>query len=70
MAQLSTPYHECAVAYVNEHGAPVYRNGRPYHCPFAAYRQHGGKWLCKKHLQAAKARAAQQAVTFTAIGRI
>ena len=67
MAKLSTPHHECAITYVDEHGAPVYQNGRRYHCPFAAYRTHEGQWLCRKHLQQAKARAVRQAITFTAI---
>jgi hypothetical protein len=68
MAKLSTPYRECAVTYVDEHGVPVYQDGRRYHCPSAAYRKHDGKWLCRTHLQQAKARAARVAITFTAIG--
>ena len=52
MAKLSTPYHECSVTYVDERGAPVYKNGRLYHCPFAAYRRDSnGKWVCRKHLR-------------------
>jgi hypothetical protein len=52
MAKLSTPYHECSITYVDEHGAPVYQAGRPYHCPYAAYRRGpDGKWYCRTHLR-------------------
>ena len=71
MPKLSTPSHECNVAYVDENGAPVYQNGRRYHCPSPAYRRDAkGEWLCRKHMQQAKARAAKQAEAFTAVGAI
>ncbi len=69
MAKLSTPYHECAVTYVDEHGAPVYKDGRRYHCPSAAYRRHDGKWLCRTHLRQARERAARLAGAFVVVGR-
>ena len=54
MAKLSTTYHECSVTYVDANGAPVFRDGRLYHCPFPAYRKDAaGKWLCRKHMRRA-----------------
>ena len=55
MAKLSTPYHQCATTYVDEHGVPT-----GHHCPYAAYRRHDGRWLCKgctRHVRARQARA-------------
>lgn len=69
MPKLSTPSHECNVTYVDEHGTPVYQNGRAYHCPSPAYRRDSnGKWLCREHMRQAKERAARQAAAFTVVG--
>lgn len=54
MAKLSTPYHQCAVTYVDGHGVPTGQ-----HCPYAAYRRMNGRWLCRTHLRREKARTAQ-----------
>jgi len=62
MAKLSTPYHQCVTTYVDEYGVPT-----GHHCPYAAYRKHEGKWLCKSCARRARDRAARQAVTFTVI---
>jgi hypothetical protein len=54
MAKLTTKSHKCSVEYVDGYGTPT-----GTHCPAPAYRRLNGKWLCRKHMAAAKARAAQ-----------
>jgi hypothetical protein len=59
MAKLSTPAHECAVRYVDGHGAPT-----GHGCPFPAYRREPvtGEWKCRRHRRdEAAQRAASQA---------
>lgn len=43
MAKLSTTFHDCAM--------PAAVGG----CQYAAYKRFQGAWLCKPHLQAARA---------------
>jgi hypothetical protein len=55
MAKLSTPYHQCATAYVDNNGVPT-----GHHCPYAAYRKStDGRWLCRSCNRRARARAAR-----------
>jgi hypothetical protein len=60
MTKLSTPYHECATVYVDEYGAPVFRDGRRYHCRRRAYRRGpDGRWYCRSCLHSARRRAGE-----------
>jgi hypothetical protein len=63
MAKLSTPSHTCSSMYSDN-------SGNPHHCPNAAYVRFAGHFLCKPHLQKARAAKAKLDNMFVVVGTV